>query len=145
MSEDRKTRVKERLKLLEGIDAAPHIRGMGMELAATLAEGRRRAEIDGPERTTDILKVDVLVMETEGGYWRVETLKDSDIFPGQIGKIEATDRKESTAMAEFRFALAAEFLKARFCKQPEAMLAAAKAKINVCGRVPFARIITSVR
>lgn len=142
MSEDRKVRVKERLRLLEGQDAASRIRGMGVELTATLAEGRRRAEVDGPERVTNILKVDVLVFETKDGLWRVETLTEADLFPGQMGKIEVVDRNERLAICEFRFALAHELVKSRFCRQPEALRAAGLAQINVQGRIPFMRIVS---
>lgn len=143
MSEDRATRVKNILKNLEGIDAAPHIRGMGRELAAIRAEGRRKAEIDGVEQTTDILDVDVMAFETPEGKWRVETI--NQVFPTQAGTISWTDRNERLAIAEFRMQLAKEMVNSRFCRQDAAKSVAAKANIVVQGRVPYLRIHTTVK
>jgi hypothetical protein len=140
MSDDRKTRVREQLKVLEGIDAGERIRGMGKELYQSWVEGARRHEIDGPERTTDILDVDVMAFEDKNGFWRVETLSDS-AFPGARGGFSATDRSERLALAEFRMELASQMVTSRFCRREQATLAAAKARITVQGRVPFARII----
>lgn len=143
MSEDRKVRVKKLLTQLEGVDAAPHIRGMAREIAQTVAEGRRKAEVDGEQRVTDIMDVDVMAFEDKNGFWKVEAMSQ-DIFPGQNGLFFCVDRTERLAIAEFRARLAHEMITCRFCRQEQALKLAYKANVRVQARVPFVRIQTTV-
>lgn len=139
---DQKSRVGNILKNLEGVDAAERLRGAQREIARELREGRRRAEVDGPLRTTDIMQISVMTFENKDGTWRAETT--GDVFPGQDGIISATDQTERLALAEFRWRLAEEMLRCRFCRAEDAKTLASKANVQVHGRVPYIRITTTV-
>lgn len=138
----REQRVKEATDKLIGEDAAPRIRGMGQYFKQLVEDGRRKAEVDGPAKTTDVLDVPVMAFEDRHGNWKIETI--GDFFPGQNGNFSATDKNERLAMAEFRFRMVQEFVTCRWLRVEDARSVAGKARVTVHGRVPFHRIITTV-
>lgn len=130
---------KDKLKALEGIDAARSIRQAMKEMQAFYRTEQRKAEVD--RREADVtLKVQVMVFETAGRNWRVETLADA--FEGQGGQIVSLEKTEALAMAEFRMKLKDRLLESKWCRPEEARRYAALADVDVVGRVPFHRIVT---
>lgn len=132
----REARLKRAREELTGVDAAPRLRAALAELRATVAEGRRRAEVDGPvgEKRMD---VQALAVQGSNGSWTFSTVQSC--FPGQDGTISETDRNEKLTACHFRWAIVEAMVRARYCRLDAAKHAVANAQYTIA-RVPYVRI-----